>query len=136
MEHRTCKHCKEPLTGKKQYCDDACRMAYSRATRTNEPEQIQPEHDNSIPTVREVAFSVTIEPAIVECEPYNEPRPTGAEPMQDVQFSMEPKYATRTNPDKLNTGAWMNSEQLAQAGFSANRVPIPGDTDYVGVATC
>ncbi len=40
------------------------------------------------------------------------------------------KYATRAEPDKLNWGPWMNSQQLAAAGLKANRVPIPGDWDY------
>ena len=44
------------------------------------------------------------------------------------------KYATRTEPDKLNWGPWMNSEALERAGLRANRVSIPGDWDYEGVA--
>ena len=35
------------------------------------------------------------------------------------------RYAERANPD---TG-----HQLKQAGLKANRVPIPGDSDYKGV---
>ena len=42
-------------------------------------------------------------------------------------------YTPRANPDKLNWGPWMSSEQLAQARLTANRVPIPGDSDYSGV---
>ena len=42
------------------------------------------------------------------------------------------KYARRFEPEKLN---WskneMNEEELQQAGFRANRKPIPGDWDYV-----
>lgn len=44
------------------------------------------------------------------------------------------KYAHRAHPDELNWGPWMNSEQLEQARLRANRVSIPGDWDYVGVA--
>ncbi len=43
-------------------------------------------------------------------------------------------YVTRTNPDRLNWGPWMNSDALNEAGLKANRVPIPGDWDYEGVA--
>ncbi len=43
-------------------------------------------------------------------------------------------YIPRREPDKLNWGAWLNMAQLEQAGLKANRVPIPGDWDYVGVA--
>ena len=42
--------------------------------------------------------------------------------------------ARRTNPDSLNWGPHMTSDQLHEAGLKANRVPIPGDWDYVGVA--
>ncbi len=44
------------------------------------------------------------------------------------------KYIPRREPDKLNWGPWMNSQQLEQAGLKANRVSIPGDWDYAGVA--
>lgn len=42
----------------------------------------------------------------------------------------------RTNPDVLNWGQHMTSDQLHDAGLKANRVPIPGDWDYQGVAQC
>lgn len=42
-------------------------------------------------------------------------------------------YRPRREPHLLNWGPWMNSDQLKQAGLKANRVPIPGDADYVGV---
>jgi hypothetical protein len=45
----------------------------------------------------------------------------------------QPTYATRTNPDNLNYGDYMTSEQLADTGLKANRVPTPGDSDYNGV---
>ena len=44
------------------------------------------------------------------------------------------KYIPRREPDRLNWGPWMNSQQLKQAGLKANRVSIPGDWDYAGVA--
>ena len=42
-------------------------------------------------------------------------------------------YVDRTNPNTLNTGDYMSSQELEQAGLKANRVPIPGDHDYEGV---
>ncbi len=44
------------------------------------------------------------------------------------------KYVPRLEPEKLNWGPWMNMVELEAAGLKANRVPIPGDWDYVGVA--
>ena len=43
------------------------------------------------------------------------------------------KYVPRREPDKMNWGPWMNSQQLAAAGLKGNRVTLPGDWDYVGV---
>lgn len=46
-----CKQCSKELTGKRQYCNDACRMAYKRSQpeqpEQSQPEQIQPEHEQS-----------------------------------------------------------------------------------------
>jgi hypothetical protein len=38
----------------------------------------------------------------------------------------------RSNPTSLNYGDYMTSDQLAANKLKANRVPIPGDSDYVG----
>lgn len=43
------------------------------------------------------------------------------------------KYATRTNPEKLNWGEPMSYAELLKAGLVANRVTIPGDFDYARV---
>ena len=37
-------------------------------------------------------------------------------------------------PDLLNWGPWLDKTQLSQAGLKGNRVSIPGDWDYEGVA--
>lgn len=44
-------------------------------------------------------------------------------------------YQARTNPDKLNWGPWMDAAGLDEADLIANRVPIPGDYDYVKIET-
>ena len=43
-------------------------------------------------------------------------------------------YATRANPEKLNWGEPMTFHELQASPFVANRVPVEGDWDYVGVA--
>ena len=46
-----CRQCGNGITGKKVYCNDACRMAYARnpnkadAQPEHQPEQMQPEHE-------------------------------------------------------------------------------------------
>ena len=51
--------------------------------------------------------------------------------LEDYKKNVPCKYARRFEPEKLN---WsknkMNSSELEQAGFRANREPIPGDWDY------
>lgn len=51
--------------------------------------------------------------------------------LEDYKKNVPSKYARRFDTEKLN---WskneMNEEELKQAGFRANRRPIPGDWDY------
>ena len=51
--------------------------------------------------------------------------------LEDYKKGVPANYARRFEPEKLN---WskneMNEEELEQAGFRANRRPIPGDWDY------
>jgi hypothetical protein len=55
--------------------------------------------------------------------------------LEDYKKNVPSKYARRFEPEKLN---WsknvMNEDELIQAGFRANREPIPGDWDYEDVA--
>ena len=39
-------------------------------------------------------------------------------------------YRRRYEPERLNWGEPLSRDELEQAGFRANRVPIPGDFDY------
>ena len=41
------------------------------------------------------------------------------------------RYRLRYEPERLNWGEPMDAPQLKQAGFRANRQPIPGDYDFV-----
>ena len=119
----SCWHCYKPLPpqieGKrrKKYCNDTCKQAAYR-NRVNVTD------DN-------VTDSVT--------QAMTEPYVSGPDmiSMQDFMGNPTPEQmiaarARRTDPDSLNWGAWMNSHELHEAGLVANRVPIPGDFDYVG----
>ncbi len=54
--------------------------------------------------------------------------------LEDYKKNVPSKYTRRFEPEKLN---WsknrMNENELKQAGFRANREPIPGDWDYKDV---
>ena len=100
--------CGSELTGRQKYCSDRCRM---RAKRTQtEPESEQPEQINP-----------------------NKPEPEH-QPEQDV-CGTGIMTARSNNPDLINTGSWLDADDLRQAGYKANRVPLPGDNDYHGVAS-
>ena len=50
---------------------------------------------------------------------------------EDYKKNVPSRYARRFEPEKLNWSAnKMSEEELNQAGFRANREPIPGDWDY------
>ena len=50
---------------------------------------------------------------------------------KDYQKNVGGKYSRRYQPEKLNWSAnKMSESELEQAGFRANREPIPGDWDY------
>lgn len=49
---------------------------------------------------------------------------------QRIKGRMPKRYRRRHDPEKLNWGEPLTREQLKQAGFRANREPIPGDWDY------
>lgn len=51
---------------------------------------------------------------------------------QRIKGRMPKLYRLRFEPEKLNWGEPLNFEQLEQAGFRANREPIPGDWDFTG----
>ncbi|KKM64400.1 hypothetical protein LCGC14_1501720 [marine sediment metagenome] len=109
-----CVGCENELTGRQRYCSDKCRKAASRTDNSDKPksdtEVGQPMTAREICS-RKVGFDnvrATLEH--YECNP-----------------SM---YAQRANPEKLNWGPWLDTEQLVLAGFKANRVSIPGDWDF------
>ena len=67
-------------------------------------------------------------------EPHNDPTHAPANlPDRRAAHLRKLQHATRTNPDKLNYGPHMNVAELEKAELKANRQPIPGDHDYVGV---
>jgi len=53
--------------------------------------------------------------------------------LEDYQTHPE-RYVQRVHPERLNWTGYMTRAELEQAGLKANRVPIPGDWDYEGVA--
>lgn len=51
--------------------------------------------------------------------------------LEDYKKNVPSRYTRRFEPEKLNwSDNEMNEDELKQAGFRANRRPIPGDWDY------
>jgi len=49
---------------------------------------------------------------------------------QRIKGRMPKRYRRRFDPEKLNWDEPLNAPDLKQAGFRANRKPIPGDYDF------
>ena len=50
---------------------------------------------------------------------------------QRIKGRMPKRYRRRYEANRLNWGEPLDTKQLKQAGFRANRTPLPGDFDYV-----
>lgn len=104
-----CKQCNRETKGRSQYCSESCKTVYNRNKRKTE----------QVAGVPAGMAEAVIKARTVSLEHYH------AHPEL---------YVPRLEPDKLNWGPWMDSDQLAAAGLKANRVSIPGDWDYTGAA--
>ncbi len=90
------------------------------------------EHERNAETVMACVRTVTGEPC-TELGPIDHALIDGRGGLSDY-YANPDKYIPRSEPELLNWGPWMNMAQLEQAGLKANRVSIPGDWDYEGVA--
>ncbi len=136
---KTCKQCGVTVNGKAVFCSDKCRMRFNR---TNKTSQIDPR--SSKPN----KVAVQHPPKRTESQPEQPTRTKPGMPYDcmipgcDGKVDSQQFYcqnhlearARRTAPDKLNWGTHMTPDELHKAGLKGNRVPIPGDWDYVGVA--
>ena len=143
---KQCLQCDKEVSGKKTYCNDACRMAYKRAQTEQEA---APEQPQSGQNVRANTSKTNKTPqSTPEIAPQNEQKPhlernTPAykNDAATVTASLEHyqanpgQYIPRTNPETLNWGVPMSANELANANLTANRVSIPGDWDYAQPTT-
>jgi len=121
--------CDNELSGRQRsFCSDRCRKAVSRTNTSGEPGQtVNPDKVGQGVQFREECVTcenMVDENGVAACEERVSYQPALCSP---------DRYASRTNPEKLNWGEVMSSAELANAGLKANRVPIPGDFDYEGV---
>ncbi len=115
-----CEWCKCGYESKRRtsrFCSAKCRVSAGRSVTNVSVTQTQPV------TLRTdtVAGSDTL-------------NVVASESLVDPRIGPEVYYHPRTHPECLNWEAWMDVDELKQNGFKANRVSIPGDWDYVGMA--
>jgi hypothetical protein len=115
---------------KKMSKREECRKCGAKLRHDKTSDQYDPEYcsgkcrkeDGSEPYVK----TAEEQAAVVEVKTKRNPAS-----YEDYKKNVGAKYARRYQPERLN---WspnkMNEEQLKQAGFRANREPIPDDFDY------
>ena len=106
--------CDKSVTGKALYCSGACRTQASRVSVT-------PSVTDVTVTPEDVTVASTVTPGGVT---------TIGKASLEHYHAQPDLYIPRSEPDKLNWGPWMNSDELSRAGLKANRVSIPGDWDH------
>tara|TARA_Y100000310_G_C20641166_1_gene793994 strand:+ start:1381 stop:1755 length:375 start_codon:yes stop_codon:yes gene_type:complete len=96
------------------YCSGKCRKNDGGETRPAE----QPVAD----------FSASLEDYLLDY-----PKGLGEKDArgQRIRGRLPKRYRRRFEPDRLNWGAPLDNRGLKQCGFRANRIPLPGDFDYV-----
>ena len=136
-----CKQCNQELTNPRaKFCSDRCRMAWKRS----QPEQIDPnkQPEQSDPNTgslgpvesRSQATGEVGEPNSGELPTNrgNGPYPGGTA----CECKMCQNYRAKGKSlAMLNHGPHLTANELAKISpLARNRVPLPGDSDYKGVA--
>ncbi len=113
-----------------------CRKCGAKLKHDKTSDQYDPEYcsgkcrreDGSPPYVKTAEEKAAVVVAVKKKKPAS---------LEGYKKGVPANYARRFEPEKLNWSVnKMNEEELKQAGFRANREPIPGDWDYEGDGTC
>ncbi len=109
---------------------EECRKCGAKLRHDKTSEQYDPDYcsglcrknDGSGPYIKSVEELAMVVEAITKTKPAS---------LEDYKKNVPSKYARRFEAEKLNWSEnQMNEEELIQAGFRANRKPIPGDWDF------
>lgn len=116
-----CKNCdNETGSERRQTCSDKCRQAFSRSV-TCESVTLSVTEDITAYTKEECGIT---DEEVTRLKAVPLPGTLG-------DYHNRPsQYVERLEPDKLNWGEWMDTNELKKNGFKSNRVSIPGDWDY------
>ncbi len=153
-----CLNCVKEATGRSKYCSDKCKVSYNRNKKRNTVSVTNPsvtvEPHASVTPVAEIPVTInsdkpergggiTIPDGVKSTliRPKTEkqfmdavrdivkPANFGA---SDCMCKMCIGNRAKPTPLMLNHGVWKRCDQLGRDEI--NRVPLPGDVDYVGVA--
>ena len=109
---------------------EECRKCGAKLRHDKTSDQYDPEYcsgkcrkeDGSEPYVKSAAEQALVVEVTKKAKPAS---------LEDYKKNVPSKYARRFEPEKLNWSSnVMNEDELKQAGFRANREPIPGDWDF------
>ncbi len=111
-----CINCETKHTvGRGRYCSATCRVSYNRQKRSTKSvakESVAPKSVASATETKSVA-----------------------KPSLQHYMDNPDMYYPRRDPQRLNwSGEIFSHSKLIELGLTGNRVSIPGDWDYVGVA--
>ena len=136
-----CKQCNKPLeasrgTKPRQFCSDACRKLYKRTLdnkRTEQTDSNEQATNSSIPIETLAMVDAACGDKLSHGLPANYGQPN-CQCWHCHNYRAAKKDTAKKDTAKLNHGPWLNAEQLAEQGYMANRVSLPGDIDYEVVA--
>ena len=126
-----CLNCVKEATGRSKYCSDKCKVSYNRNKKRNDVTETESVTDvyksgaDSLSTHHERFVAGGGKDNCLARLPAN----FGA---SDCMCKMCIGNRAKPTPLILNHGVWKRCDQLGRDEI--NRVPLPGDVDYVGVA--
>ena len=126
-----CLNCVKEATGRSKYCSDKCKVSYNRNKKRNSVTETESVTDvyksgaDSLSTHHERFVAGGGKDNCLARLPANFGQP-------DCECKHCQYNRTYGNKFTLNHGVWKSVSELGKQEF--NRVSLPGDIDYVGVA--
>jgi len=121
-----CLNCGVKVSSKAKYCSDKCRKAFTRRTNKSDINPDKPKSDT--PSRTEPKCRIGLPERTKEIPNYGQP---------DCQCR-HCRVLRANGQDKqgytLNHGPYKQAGELA--AYEVNRISLPGDKDYGGVAIC
>lgn len=135
----TCQQCGVKYEAKRatsRFCSDTCRQRAKRdkvSVTQTQPVTLRTGPNVTVNVLPEEVHGAKCNVTQAQADAYVRDITETNQPDADGSLiGPEVYYWPRNHPERLNWGEHMTAAQLKDAGLAANRVPIPGDWDYVG----